>query len=253
MEGFTQVRLLRKGPRATLTFARPEALNALSPTLVSEALAATRLVAASDARVLVVTGEGRSFSAGVDLKAVSQPGYDREAFFAEARALARLFETMPQATIARITGHCFTGGLELALGCDFMVAADEALFCDTHAKLGFRPAWGLSQRLPRRVGQTRAREMSFTARRLSAREAKEIGLILDAVPAAELDKRIDALVEMIVANSAGSIGAYKRLFDAALTLDYEAGLEFEATADLPVADRKERQAAVTGSLGQGRG
>jgi enoyl-CoA hydratase/carnithine racemase len=143
------VRLSRDGAVARLTFTRPQSLNALSPQLIDEALRAVQEVAASDARVLVVAGEGRSFSAGVDLKAAAAPEFRGEAarrFSEQARELARLLETMPQATIARVTGHCFTGGLEIALGCDFIVASSDAVFCDTHARLGLRPGWGLSQR-----------------------------------------------------------------------------------------------------------
>jgi enoyl-CoA hydratase/carnithine racemase len=244
MEGLTEVRLTQDGPIARLTLARPQSLNALSPELISQALAAAEAVAASDARVLVVTGEGRSFSAGVDLKTTAQnPEFRGEAvrrFSDEARRLALLFETMSQVVIARVTGHCFTGGLELALACDLIVAADDAVFCDTHARLGMRPGWGLSQRLPRRIGQMRAREMSFTARRVGAAEAKALGLVLEVAPLAELDARIEALASAIVANDVASIAAYKTLYRASETHTLDEGLAFEATTRFPrkpVADK----------------
>ena len=230
------VRFSRDGPVARLTFARPRQLNALSPRLVEEALRAVEAAATSDARVLILSGEGKSFSAGVDLKAATATNFGGEAarkFSVEARQLTRLLETMPQATIARVTGHCFTGGLEIALGCDFIVASDDATFCDTHAKLGLRPGWGLSQRLPRRIGTLRAKEMSFTARRVSAREALVIGLVLDVVHLEDLDNRIAALADAIVAMEATSIAAYKALYRAAETHTLDDGLAYEASARFP--------------------
>src|SRR5215213_9127262 len=109
--GISEVRLDRDGPIARLVFARPQALNALSPTLIAQALEASEQVAASDARVLIVSGEGKAFSAGVDLKASTSADYTREVavrFSEQARTLAVLFETMPQATIAQVQGYCFT-------------------------------------------------------------------------------------------------------------------------------------------------
>src|ERR1700679_3775400 len=125
------VRFSREGEVARLTFARPQSLNALSPQLIEEALKVAKAVAASDARVLIVAGEGRSFSAGVDLKATAAPefrGDPARRVSEQGRELAHLLETMPPATIARVTGHCFTGGLEIALGCDLIVASDDAIF-----------------------------------------------------------------------------------------------------------------------------
>lgn len=250
MDGLEQVRFRREGERATLTLARPKVLNALSPTLIAECLKVVEAVAASDARVLVIEGEGRSFSAGVDLKAVTAPDYTplvRKAFSDGARRLCVTLESMRQPTIARVTGHCFTGGLEIALACDFIVAADTAIFCDTHARLGMRSGWGLSQRLPRRIGLVKAREMSFTARRVPAPEARELGLILDAVPEEQLDRRIGALIDQMLANSADALAAYKLLYRKAQTLTLDEGLRFEAEADLPLGDRAGRVAAFSAS------
>jgi enoyl-CoA hydratase/carnithine racemase len=234
------VRFSRGGAIARLTFARPRQLNALSPRLIEQALRSAEAVAASDARVLIVEGEGKSFSAGVDLKATAAADFRGDAaraFSAQARQFVRLLETMPQATIARVTGHCFTGGLEIALGCDFIVASDDAVFCDTHAKLGLRPGWGLSQRLPRRIGSQKAKEMSFTARRIGACEALAIGLVLDVVGLDDLDARIAELADAIAAMEPTSIAAYKALYRAAETHTLDEGLEYEATARFPRSGR----------------
>lgn len=243
MDDLKEVRFQRDGDVATLTLARPDRLNALSPALIAEALSVVGAVAESDARVLVLRGEGRSFSAGVDLKAVSAPDYTpavRRAFSDNARALTVLLEAMPQPTIAAVTGHCFTGGLEIAVACDFILAADDAVFCDTHAKLGMRSGWGLSQRLPRRIGQQKAKEMSLTARRVPAAEALSMGLILDAVPADQLEARVAALTQAILPNSRDAVAAYKILYRHAQTLTLDDGLAFEAAADLPLGDRQAR-------------
>jgi len=227
----TQVRHTRDGHIARLIFNRPAQLNALSPTLIDEALQLTLAVAGSDARVLVISGAGRSFSAGVDLKAASSPDYTRETarrFSDRARTLALLLETMPQATIAQVSGHCFTGALELALACDLIVASDDAIFCDTHGKLGLRPGWGLSQRLPRRVGAMRAREMSFTARRVGAEEAARIGLVLEHVRPDRLLARVNELSAQIAAMNPRSIAAYKTLYRGSQNLGLDDGLAFEA-------------------------
>ena len=238
-----QVQYAREGHVAHLTFNRPRQLNALSPILIEEALDLAKDIAESDARVLIISGRGKSFSAGVDLKAVSIPGYTRETakrFSEQARELACLFETMKQATIAQVSGYCFTGGLELALACDLIVASNDAVFCDSHAKLGLRPGWGLSQRLPRRIGVMRAKEMSFTGRRVTAAEAASMGLILESLPAWGLQGRIAELADQIALSSANSIAAYKALYRRAQTLGLDDGLAFETEFRGPRPSQAER-------------
>jgi enoyl-CoA hydratase/carnithine racemase len=241
----------RTGDIARLTFNRPDKLNALSPDLIEKALAFSEAAVRSDARVLIVSGAGRAFSAGVDLAAVSSSDYGADIarrFSENARQLALCWETAPQAVIAKVSGYCFTGGLELALACDFILASDDAVFCDTHARLGFRPAWGLSARLPRRIGIQRARELSFTARRVDAKEAVTLGLIVDAVPADELEKRVTALADQIVANSRGAIAAYKDLYRMTQNLPLDHSLQFEARSNYPIADRQERRSSAVARL-----
>ena len=121
-----------------------------------------------------------------------------------------------------------------------MVVADEAIFGDTHAALGLYPKWGLSQRLPRRVGDQMARALSYTGRRIGGREAVTIGLALRSVPLAELDATVDTLAAEIARNSAGAVAAYKALFREAQNRTLDDGLAFEATARFHVADRKQR-------------
>jgi enoyl-CoA hydratase len=236
---------------ATLTLNRPEQLNALTPKLIEGAIEITEFVASQvDVRVLVIQGKGeRAFSAGVDLHAVKEPGYHKPTFSAAARRLARTWETMPQATIAKVRGYCFTGALELALACDFIICSEDAQFSDTHSKLGFVPGWGMVGRLPRRVGVPRAKELSFTSRRVSGVEAKAIGLVLDAVPAATLEERVEVLAEQITAMSRDSVAAYKTLYRLTQNMTLDEIIDHAATTNYSVGDRSARQASLTSSLG----
>lgn len=233
----------------TLTLNRPQALNALNTDLLSALGDALAAAAADDAvKVVVLTGEGRAFSAGMDLKLLAASGTSGGDIGAELNALARraisLIETMPKPVIARVNGFCFTGALELVLACDLVVAATEAIFGDTHAKVGLRPTWGMSQRLPRAVGIRKAREMAFTARNVPGGEAAAIGLANFAVPLADLDAKVCELSEAIAANAAESIAAYKDLFAAAQSLGLKEGIAFEEGARYPMGDASARMTAA---------
>ena len=247
MTDSTHVLTTVAGPVATVTLSRPDALNALTPDMLVE-LGDVLLGLSRDeaVRVVVLTGEGRAFSAGVDLKALGgrslEGGSVGDVLDLPARRVIELLTTMPKVVVAKVNGFCFTGALELALGCDLIVAADEARFGDTHAKFGLRPTWGMSQRLIRLVGVARARELSYTARTFSGVEAAEWGLAIRSVPHDELDATVDELVATLLANSQGSLAAYKDLYRAALDSDMVAGLAYEAGAEYEIADTDERVA-----------
>lgn len=231
----------------TLTLNRPAALNALTPDML-EALA-DALVAAKqnpEVRVVVLTGAGRAFSAGVDLKAlglqeVRQGKVGDVLDLPAGRALATM-ASMPQPVVAKVNGHCFTGALELALGCDLIYVAAEAKLGDTHAKWGVRPTWGMTQRLPRRIPMNRARELAFTARTFSADEAVRWGLANDCCPASELDARVAATIEQILANSPDVIAAYKSIWRHSEGQSLAEGLLTELGLDFDIRDTNERLA-----------
>jgi enoyl-CoA hydratase/carnithine racemase len=238
----------RDGAVATMTLTRPDALNAITREMLLGLSAALDELAADDAiRVVVLTGEGRAFSAGVDLKALAgrtlEGGGVGDVLDLPARDAIRRLTTIPKVVIARVNGFCFTGALELALACDLMVVADEAKLADTHAKFGLRPTWGMSQRLVRTVGVARARELSYTARTFSGSDAAAWGLAVRSVPRAELDDAVAELAEAIVANSAGSLAAYKDLYRQALDRGLGDGLDYEAGTDYPITDTEERVAS----------
>ncbi len=228
----------------TLRLNRPDALNAITPTMLA-ALADQLEAAATDPAVdvVVLTGTGRAFSAGVDLKALGDikpaDGSVGDLLDLPARRATAALSSMPKVTVAAVNGHCFTGALELALACDIVLVADEAKMGDTHGKWGLRPTWGMSQRLPALVGLVRARELSYTARMFTGAQAAQWGLAARSAPAAEFEGALGQLLEEIQGTSPGSRSAYKELYTAA-----EAGLsdrlQVEYGARFDISDTAER-------------
>jgi enoyl-CoA hydratase/carnithine racemase len=136
-------------------------------------------------------------------------------------------ERLPKPVIAAVHGHCYTGALEVALAADFILAAESARFGDTHAKWALTPIWGMSQRLPRRVGIAAAKRLMFTAEMINSAEAFRIGLAEKVVPDTEFETAIDALARQILANSPFSHAANKRLLEATDARDLDGGLQWE--------------------------
>ncbi|MFT4580916.1 MAG: enoyl-CoA hydratase [Gammaproteobacteria bacterium] len=236
---------------ATLTMNRPEALNAITPLMLEELNRALDVIAENgDIRFVILTGAGRAFSAGVDLKALGdrrlENGKVGDILDLPARSVIEKIEMLPVPVIARVNGFCFTGAMELALACDLMVVADKARIGDTHAKWGLRPTWGMSQRLPNRVGIAKARELSLTARTLTGQMAVELGLANAVAPMAELDDVITALIEEMRPNSAESFVAYKDLYRVAENQGLASGLRYEADNDYTFTDSNERLAGFLG-------
>lgn len=212
---------------ATLTFNRPEALNALSPSMFVELRSHVDAIAASPESVgcVVVRGAGRSFSAGNDIKAIQGGDRAPSAHF-QAETIDAI-EALPQPVIAQVHGHCYTGALEVALGCDFIVAGESARFADTHGKWSMTPTWGMSQRLPRRIGVARAKQMMFTGTPLSGREAVVAGLANLCVADAELEGTVAAMAATIVANSWHTLRADKQLVNEGQQYTLREGLAYE--------------------------
>jgi len=181
-----------------LTLNRPHKRNALD-IATFEALE-THLVAMAatldDIGAVVIRGAGPCFSAGAD---ISGPTRSRRHNF--QGSVIELLGNFPQPVVAAVHGHCVTGGLELALAADLIVAAESARFADTHSAFGLAATWGLTQRLPRRIGSYRAREMMFTGRVVTGSEAAEIGLAASCVPDDQLASATAQLVEDITRGS----------------------------------------------------
>ena len=182
---------------ATLSLNRPDKLNALDTELFRELDAHLAALESETGTIgcVVLRGSGRAFCAGADLGAV-----DSTLGLLKPRIIERL-SRLPQPTLAAVHGACFTGALELALACDFIVADAGARFADTHGKWGLVGAWGMSQRLPRRIGSAAAKTMMFTARTVDAPEARAMGLIDILAEAGGLDAAVADFTAMILANS----------------------------------------------------
>lgn len=197
-----------------LTFNRPDKLNSLTVemfALLREHVA--DLSQGSGIGCVVLRGAGKCFSAGHDLGGIAESeappskGWHSETL--------RMLEKLPIPVVAAVHGHCYTGALEVALAADFIVASDNARFGDTHAKFALTPVWGMSVRLPRRVGIATAKRLMFTAEMFGADEAVRIGLAETSVPHAEFDTEIARLASQIASQSHFSHGAIKRLLDRA--------------------------------------
>lgn len=209
-----------------LTLNRPDKLNSLTVGVFRELRQHIIDLKKDDSiGVVILRGAGRCFSAGHDLgdiaegESVPSPGWHSETL--------RMMEKLPKPVIAAVHGHCYTGALEVALAADFILAAQSAKFADTHAKWALTPIWGMSQRLPRRVGAATAKRLMFTAETVHADDALRMGLC-EAVFADEtFEADLRAFAQQILANSAFSHAANKRLLEATDMDALDAGLQWE--------------------------
>jgi enoyl-CoA hydratase/carnithine racemase len=209
----------------TLTLNRAEKLNALD-VAAFEALDAELAQIERDESIgcVILRGAGKGFCAGADLSAMRDDAHKSHNF--KQRVVDRL-ANLPKPTIAAVHGVCFTGGLELALGCDFIVADGGARFADTHGKWGFVGTWGISQRLPRRIGLSQAKRMMMTSRIIDAAEARELGLVDILAPAGGLDAAVADFARELLANSWFTNREVKRLLLATDGMSLAEGLAHE--------------------------
>jgi enoyl-CoA hydratase len=247
------------GGCALVTLNRPEARNALSLALRRELTAAFRQFEDdADTRVVVLTGAGEAFCAGLDLKELGTAHDPASAIAPEAAedpvlAMARFGGPI----VGAVNGPAITGGFELALACDVLVASTRASFADTHARVGVLPGWGLSQRLPRLVGPGRAKELSLTGNFLSADRAAAWGLVNRVVEPERLVEEALGLAADMSTVLPDMLVAYKRLIDDGLCGSLTEGLRLEKersaawAATLDAADIERRRVEVV-ERGRGR-
>ncbi len=229
---------------ATLTLNRPDKLNSINVEMFIDLRAHIDAIAKETDRVglVVVRGAGKCFSAGHDLVDIGKGERPPRPNF-QSETVERLAD-LPQPVISAVHGHCYTGALELALAGDLIVAAASAKFADTHARWALTPIWGMSQRLPRRVGLPKAREMMLTCRTYSGAEAVAMGLANVCYPDETFDQELRALADMILANSWFSHRANKRLLIETDGMPLDAGLSYEVYKNPGVGpDMRERIAA----------
>src|SRR5438093_3997178 len=214
------IRLDVRGPIARMTFDRPEVLNAGNARFAAELGEVVATVAArSGVRVVVMTGEGRAFQAGVDLKALAAGELTLSDLVRWEDAMTAI-ERMDKLFIAGINGHCIGGGLQLALVCDYRLAVEDALLSLPAVKECLIPSMAL-YRLPRLIGLGRAKELILLGEPITAREGERIGLVNRAVPPADFPKALDELVEKFLALPPVSVTASRRLCTSAFDLDFE--------------------------------
>ncbi len=224
----------------TLTLNRPESRNALSAALRTAFFAALRNAETDDdVDVVIITGADPVFCAGLDLKELGDS--------TELPDISPQWPSMTKPVIGAINGAAVTGGLEFALYCDILIASEQARFADTHARVGLLPTWGLSVRLPQKVGVGMARRMSLTGDYLSAADALRVGLVTEVVPHSQLLEVARRVAASIVGNNQNAVrallGSYHRIDDAAiregLAIEAESATQWlrDATGDDIAANR----------------
>lgn len=238
----TFVTVTDSGPIRTITLQRPERRNALTPEMQEDLIAAMQGAVASGCRVVVFAGAGEAFCSGLDLGVLREAGSKTAAEHrADAERVARLFRTiyeLPIPTIAAVRGPAIAGGTGLATICDFTLATTDAKFGYTEARIGFVPAL-VSAFAVLQLGDKRARDLLLTGRIVGAAEAFRIGLVNEVVAPELLAQQVQALAEMLIANSPQSLAATKRLLadqnkawlDAAIEAALDASAEARETAD----------------------
>jgi len=211
---FNTIRLEKRERVAVLTLDRPQALNALSPEMVGEIHQALAQVKDDEEiKALVITAKGRAFSAGADLKftqqAFEQPKLLTD-FIYDLNRLLFALEALPIPVIAVVRGFALAGGLELAMACDLVLAAEDATLGDYHINYALIPGGGNTQRLPRKLGLQKALYLLFSGASLSGRQAQDWGLVYKAVPAERLEGELQQLLDQLKDKSRPALAAIKR-------------------------------------------
>lgn len=219
-----------RGRVATITLNRPEALNALSNTLISELVhAAAGFDADPSIGAIVITGSERAFAAGADIKGMLELEYSDVLAGGVFPSWGGLEQTLTP-TIAAVSGFALGGGCELAMMCDIIIAADNAKFGQPEVNLGVIPGFGGTQRLPRAVGKYKAADLVLTGRMMGAEEAERSGLVSRVVPAAELLEVAAQTAELIASKPLPAVLAAKNALQAAEESSLAEGLRVERIA-----------------------
>jgi enoyl-CoA hydratase len=235
MQNFETIELAQSDAVGWITFNRPDALNALSLTVLEEVAKALDILIADGIRVIVFTGRGRAFSAGADLKGLGDSKDGPAHFLQTIKALFGRIRSLPIPVIAAINGIASGGGLELALCADIVVAAEGARIADGHANFGVIPGAGSSVLLPRAIGPAKAKYMLFTGDALSAVDLERAGLIAKVFPDDQLMEGTRKIAERIAEKSPLGLGIMKRLINESQDRSVEDALQMEIEANASYA------------------
>lgn len=225
----------RENHTAVITLNRPEKRNAINQDLII-GLYNTIDSAAKDDEIhaIIITGNGKSFCAGIDLAALATDNlFDPRG---DGRDMVAVFGDCPKPIIGAVNGHSITGGFELALNCDFLIASQRACFADTHAKVGIHPGWGMTQLLQQAVGQRMAKQLSLTCQFITADHALRIGLVNEVVPEEKLLDRAKEIAESIASVNQPMMATIKNLIEHRNTTSFEKAVAKEKKGFRTFAD-----------------
>jgi 2-(1,2-epoxy-1,2-dihydrophenyl)acetyl-CoA isomerase len=236
------VLLAQDGPVATLTLNRPESLNALDDDLRA-GIAAKLEIASRDAsvRVVILTGAGRGFCSGGDLKFLDELRKHHQSvafrdFLEAGHRVVRSIRTLPKPVVAAVNGPAFGGGMNLALACDLRIASDRASFSEAFVNVGLHPDWGGTFFLPRLIGTSRALEMFFLGNTVAAEEAKRLGFVNFVVPHDQLAAETQKLAVRLAAGPALPLGLLKQALYERLETQLDSMMEHEIEAQMKCFD-----------------
>jgi len=248
---YTTIQFAIEDRIARITFARPEKRNAISTAMILDLLRAFEETEASGARLLILTGEGKTFCAGMDLEnlrsLVDQP---QEEHLVNSRRMARLFRwiyTFPVPVIAAVNGAAIAGGCGIATLADFTLAVPEAKFGYTEVKIGFLPAL-VSVFLRRQIGEKLSRELLLTGKVIEAQEAYRLGLVNEIVQPTNLPDRVHELAASLLTVSPSSVARTKRLLSASEEKSLDADLELAIAANAEIRTTPDFREGITAFL-----
>ena len=249
---FETVSYSLEGDVATIQMNRPEALNALSLQLGKDLASAVRKTASDNARAVILTGSGRAFCSGGDLREMRAMGESQgnvEAFLDQPlkalHEVIRLIRETPVPFIAAVNGVCAGAGTNFALACDLVLAADDATFNEAFVRIGLSPDCGGTFFLPRAIGEKLAAEMLMTGMTVSAERAAHIGMINRVVPAAELLDEAKKLAAALAAGPTAAYGRVKQMLNSSSSNDLAAQLKLEADCQVESGQSRDFQEGVT--------
>jgi len=253
---YQEISYERRGRGAWIRLERPDALNTLTPTLVAEMNGALDDAQADkEVIAIVVTGAGRAFCAGADLKFLGDLPQEKRAqrtaeFLESVLQMMLRLERFPKPVIAAVNGIATGGGMELLLCCDLVIASEEARLGDGHANFGLLPGGGASVRLPRKIGPTRAKYLLFTGELVPAAQLVAAGLVNEVAPSGGLDVAVDRLVAKLRNKSPLGLRRMKELVDDGLEQGKDTGLRLELLAGALHAQSYDMQEGIAAFNGK---